>query len=261
MNPFAEAFEAAKTHARSSYPSESVGVVCDGIYVPLRNAAAPAEEHIEDDKNCPCQLCAFAVADDEYLNITTGRRVDMLIHSHPNGPLFPSEIDMAQQIAMDIPWGVVATDGERCSEPAVWGTKDIEPMIGREFMHGVSDCYSIIRDAFRLGKDALSEQDIDGWPYEPIELPEVPRGDGWWDQDGKDLYTDLFGKFGFKKIDASEARPGDVFLGSIHSKKLNHGGILVGNDLILHHIPQRLSRREPAGLWGRSADLWIRYDA
>jgi hypothetical protein len=45
----------------------------------------------------------------------------------------------------------------------------------------------------------------------------------------------------------------------IRSSKENHGGILVGNDLIVHHLPSRMSRREPAGLWGRQATRWLRY--
>ncbi|MBA8881734.1 Mov34/MPN/PAD-1 family protein [Phyllobacterium myrsinacearum] len=258
MNAFFEAFEAAKAHSRAEYPKESCGVIADGVYVPFENVALPEFEHVAEGK-CGCQLCSFVIDGEDYAARTAGKTVNYIVHSHPDGPRYPSKGDMEQQIATQVPWAIITTDGERVSDPTIWGEGQIAPMIGREFMHGVHDCYSIIRDTFRLGKDKLAEQDIE-WPFDPIELPEVPRDDAWWELEGEDLYTQLFSKFGFEVINMADARPGDVFLCAVgDSGKLNHGGVLLGNDCLLHHLPKRQSRRDPSGLWGRSADLWIRY--
>lgn len=182
-----------------------------------------------------------------------------VLHSHPGGPLFPSEADMRGQIASEVPWGIIPLDEDRIGDPIMWGDSlPIADVIGREFMHGVRDCYSLIRDCFRLGRDRLAAQGVADWPYEPIELEEIPRDDAWWDGD-QDLYGDNFARVGFRSVPLHEAMPGDVFLMSIRSPKANHGGLILPNNLILHHLPARLSRREPAGIWLRNATLILRW--
>lgn len=239
------AFEDAREHAREAYPQESVGVIVDGAYVRLKNIAADPEK-------------TFEVAGPEYLAATTGKRVDFLVHSHPNGPFYPSALDMQQQILMQVPWAIIACDQDgRVGEPIAWGDPlPPYPIIGREFMHGVTDCMSLIRDIFRQGRDELLKQDID-WPLPPIAFAECARNDAWWDSED-DLYIDNFAKWGF--VPVLEPRPGDVFLCTVgKTPKLNHGGVLLNNHLIAHHLPTRLSRREPAGMWGRQAKLWLRH--
>lgn len=260
-----ETIEAAKKHAVTEYPKESCGIVVGDQYLPAINQAKPIEEHVEGDRDCNCQLCSFVVDPNFYIDAEKKGEVRAVLHSHPKGPLFPSQADMEGQVATNVPWGIIALDEEngvyRTGEPLLWGDQlPIQPLIGRLFMHGVSDCYSLVRDTFRLGKDELRAQEIsDCWPFDPIVLPEVPRDDGWWEGD-QDLYTDGLKLHGFKPIEASEARPGDGFLAKIRSEKYNHAGLLVDDNLIIHHLPNRLSRREPSGIWGRAAALWVRYE-
>jgi proteasome lid subunit RPN8/RPN11 len=237
--------KAAQEHARSEFPKEACGLVVADTYFPCRNIAADPEQD-------------FAVHPQDYANAVKNGKLQMVIHSHPNGPLFPTRTDMEQQVKMKLPWAIVPLDEERIGAPIVWGADKRPAIIGREFVHGITDCYSLIRDVFAAGKDELAKQEID-WPLAPINLPEVPRDDEWWAQDDQDLYADHFEKFGFKKISFNEAQPGDVFLVKIKSDKINHGGVLLANNLIAQHFPGRLSRREPAGIWARYADLWIRY--
>jgi proteasome lid subunit RPN8/RPN11 len=243
---FHDAFEAAKKHARAEYPRESCGVIVDGVYVPCDNTHADPETH-------------FAIASDVYLRITTGRTVNFVVHSHPDGPLFPSALDMQTQIAMQVPWAIIALDEDRIAPPTVWGDPlEPQPIVGRQFMHGVTDCLSLIRDCYRLGKVELAKQGII-WPFDPLPFAECPRDDAWWDNGG-DLYVNNFAKWGFKPT--NDPKPGDVFFAAIgKSKILSHGGVLTGNDLICHHLPTKLSRREPAGIWGRAAAMWVRYAA
>lgn len=255
MTEFALAFEDAKEHAREVFPEESCGLIVAGRYIRCQNIAEPARNHIEEDENCACRLCAFEIDPKVYL--TYGDEIDMIVHSHPNGPLYPSRADMEGQLLTAKPWAIIALDEERVAvNPTIFGHK-IPPLLGREFMHGVTDCYAIIRDAYALGKDELAKQGINGWPHDPIALPEFPRTDAWWEGEG-DLYEENFRKAGFEEV-KDTPQPGDVFLMSIRSSKLNHGGLLVGDSLIVHHLPSRMSRREPAGLWGRQAAKWLRF--
>lgn len=256
--PFKTAFEDAKKHAREMYPEESCGLIVKGSYIACENMASSVELHV-DSPDCSCKRCSFMIDPAIYAGHSARSGIDMVVHSHPDGPYFPSKMDMESQAATAVPWAIVPLDEERSGDPVIWGDQlEIRPVLGREFMHGVTDCYSLIRDCFRLGKEGLDKQGVEGWPFPPITLVDQPRNDAWWAA-GEDLYEKNFLRAGFVAIDASEAQPGDVFLLNIRSKVSNHGGVLVGNDMILHHLPQRLSRRDPAGLWGRQATRWIRY--
>lgn len=247
-----EAVAAAKRHALEAYPQESVGFVLGDDYVRATNVHAnPTEE--------------FEVGAEEYLRaLADPRGLKAMLHSHPEGPLFPNEADMVGQISGDIVWGIIATDGERVSDPYLWGDAlPIAPLLGREFHHGISDCFSAFRDVFRLGAEGLDAQGIENaWPHGPITLREMPRNDGWWEPEngGQNLYQEFYEEWGFVKIDKTEARAGDGFLIDIGSKgTLNHIACLITNDTILHQLPQRLCRREPAGIWARAARMWVRY--
>lgn len=255
MLKYAKAYADARIHAREVYPEESCGLIVKGEYIRCDNIAKDPEFHEEDNKDCTCRLCSFEISPSVYAQHVND--VDVIVHSHPNGPHYPSKLDMEAQLQTGKEWAIIALDAERVStRPVCWGG-EIQPLLGREFMHGVTDCYSIIQDAFALGKDKLAEQGIHGWPYDPINLPHAPREDGWWEGEA-DLYIENFERAGFEIV-KGDPRPGDVFLTSVRSKKNNHGGILIGDGLIVHHLPERLSRREPAGLWGRSANIWLRH--
>lgn len=249
-----EAFEAAKQHARETYPEESCGLIVDGAYVPVPNIAADPSTHVTEG-DCTCRLCAFAMHPSTMVTYPNATHV---LHSHPDGQYWPSAADMRGQMASGLAWGVIALDIDRISDPVLWGNVPIPPIIGRTFLSGVTDCFSLMRDTFRLGKDKLAEQGID-WPLDPVEIADQPRDDAWWEM-GQNLYLDHFSERGFRQVKFEEARPADVFLCMIRSDRYNHGGLLLRNNLILHHLPGRLSRREPAGIWARHAGVWLRYE-
>lgn len=234
----------AQLHAREQFPKESCGLVVNGAYVPCENIARDP-------------LVDFEI--DPRVYAKHARKTTAVLHSHPNGPLFPTEMDMVGQLRTNKVWGIIALDDERIGDPVLWGGDlPIPAVIGREFMHGVTDCYALLRDMFRLGRDELAKQDLHDWPFPPIELPDYPRKDGWWLGDD-DFYEIEPPKLGFVEVPFEQVRPGDVFLTKIRSNKFNHAGMLVGGGLIVHHLPQRLSRREGASIWGRQAERWIRY--
>ena len=221
----------AEAHARSVFPNESVGFVVDGTYVPQKNVATDSENNF----TVPAQAL-----------LEQSGPVQGIIHSHPNGPNYPNKIDMQGQIDTDVPWGILPinkyeSSGEYVAQPILWwgDSLPIRPLIGRGFIHGVSDCYALIRDYYRteLG----------------ITIPDFPRDWGWWTK-GEKLYDMGFGQAGFVQVSMSDPKPGDVFLAAIRCKTPNHGGIWLGGPTseILHHLTSRnavditwLSRREP----------------
>ncbi len=236
---------AAQQHAREAYPNESCGVVVGGQYMRCRNVA---EDPTKD----------FAIHPQDYKNALLTRKLQAIVHSHPDGPLHPTKIDMINQMKTALPWAIIPLDGDRMGLPIIWGDDNaIPPLLGRQFVPGVTDCFALIRDIFRLGKEGCAAQGVE-WPLEPHLITEQPRDEGWW-ASGEDLYIDGMAGEGFTQVSRDEVRPGDVFLLKWKSEKYNHGGVLLTPDLIAQHFPERLSRREPAGAWARHADMWIRY--
>lgn len=250
------ALKAARAHALREYPKEACGLLVNGRYRPCVNYATDPERD-------------FVIPGEVFARLREqGREVQAVIHSHPNGPLFPSEADMQGQIDTDLPWVIVATDGKDCADPIIWGDGvDQGPLIGRPFRHGVTDCYELVRHTFALGREGLAAQDITKeWPLPPVQLRPQARADGWWDPKFEATNRDLYAAFesvGFREIPVSEVMPGDCFLVKLGPgvTQLNHGGVYLGSNLILHHLPTRVSRREPIGIWLRAVEKWLRHES
>jgi len=222
---------AIAAHALAEFPNEACGLIVDGAYLPCANAAGnPAVD--------------FRIPDAVY--DAHRDRVQAVVHSHPNGVPHPTCADMAGQLATDVPWVIVVTDGETVAEPIVWGADTPVPdLIGRNFVHGITDCYALIRDYFRATHS--------------ITLPEFPRDDSWW-ADGQNLYIEGFPQAGFVEVPRDGMRDGDVLLMKICADVPNHAGIVVrGGSLVLHHLQNRLSRREPLGPWLRCVTNVLRH--
>ncbi|EFD2662304.1 C40 family peptidase, partial [Escherichia coli] len=109
-------------------------------------------------------------------------------------------------------------------------------LIGRRFEHGVTDCYTLFRDAYHLAG---------------IEMPDFHREDDWW-RHGQNLYLDNLEATGLYQVPLSAAQPGDVLLCCFGSSVPNHAAIYCGDGELLHHIPEQLSKRE------RYTDKWQR---
>lgn len=253
---YSKAFDQAKDHARFTFPEEMCGFVIGGEFIAVKNNAADPSEHVEE--LCTCRLCTFVISAEDTIKLLP--QAQMVLHSHPNGNAFPSKMDMEGQMLTGVPWGLVSLDEDRIGNFEIWGDSlEIAPLLGRNFTHGIRDCYSLIRDTFRTGKDKLKQMEITSdWPFDPITLINKPRGDGWWAGED-DFYSAHFREAGFVEISREDARAGDCFMLKFRSEKFNHAGVLISNDLVMHHLPNRLSRREPAGAWARAAERWLRY--
>ncbi|MBC7198134.1 MAG: C40 family peptidase [Pseudomonas balearica] len=231
-------FDQIKAQAIEAFPREAVWLITKGGCQQVENVH-------EDPENF------FSISE-------AGARRAMsagllaVVHSHPSNIAAPSAADMQGQINTAVPWGIVATDGVVCSDSVWWGPGvEMQPLIGRGFRHGTADCYSLIRDYYRLKRG--------------VTLQEFPRDWLWWEA-GETHFVDGFPRAGFVRIDEDDARPGDVWLAQIRSDTPNHGGILLEDELILHQpggkVPVELSKlsvREPVFRYRRHITHWLRY--
>lgn len=230
-----------KKHAREDYPNEACGLILK------------SKGYVRCDNIHTCPRESFRI--DPKVIIEHGDDILCVVHSHPDGPDYPSEADMGTQIAMGVPWGICTVYESACFEPFFFGDgADKQPLVGRGFRHGVSDCYSLIRDYY---EEEFNEH-----------LPEIKREWEWW-RNGGDLYQDFLESAGFEYVNVgNNPRKGDICFFAIKSDVPNHAGIYLGNGLVLHHLSGRagsdmnaLSRREPILRWMDSCVFWARYKA
>lgn len=202
----------------AAYPREACGLIVGDIYIPIDNMSARPDDGFV---MCPIQLSEAL----ERFEPTA------IFHSHPDDTARPSQHDLARIDRADtpLPWVIMS-----------WPEYDITitypqapaKLIGREFVHGVQDCYTLIQDFYsaKLG----------------ITLSQYHRDDEWWEK-GQDLYLDNYKDEGFYEVPLSDIQYGDFILMQVESNTVNHAAIYIGDGQILHHIYGRLSKR---GIYG-----------
>ena len=236
MTPSKGLLEAVRKHAREAHPNESCGVVVvqkgRRRYIPCRNVSATPKE-------------AFEVHPEDYAAAEDKGEVVLIVHSHPDSKNAEPSLDDIQGCnAVNVPWLIVNFPGEdwRVIQPLV-GT---QPLVGREFIFGVQDCYSIVRDWYKQVKD--------------IELKDFPRQDKFWER-GENLYLNHLPETGFRRV-YGEPQVGDVLLMQVGADLPNHGAIYLGEDIILHHMHGRLSSREIyGGYWKKHTTHIMRHES
>ncbi|EPP8853274.1 phage minor tail protein L [Escherichia coli] len=171
----------------------------------------------------------FRMSPEDWLRAEMQGEIVALVHSHPGGLPWLSEADRRLQVQSDLPWWLVCR-GE------IHKFRSVPHLTGRRFEHGVTDCYTLFRDAYHLAG---------------IEMPDFHRGDDWW-RHGQNLYLDNLEATGLYQVPLSAAQPGDVLLCCFGSSVPNHAAIYCGDGELLHHIPEQLSKRE------RYTDKWQR---
>ncbi|MFP3432090.1 C40 family peptidase [Paraburkholderia sp. SIMBA_061] len=234
--------DAIRDHAIRAYPRECCGLVVAvgdrDRYVECTNAATGTDH--------------FILPAAEYAAAETLGDIVMVVHSHPDAPCDPSEADRVACEASGLPWMIVEVRRGDNGAVNIRGMSNIEPagfsvpLIGRSFAHGVLDCYTLVRDWYRVERG--------------IVLRDFTRSDNWWNE-GADLYMENYGAAGFRRlVDGDPLEAGDVILMQIRADVANHAGIYIGNGLMLHHRYGRLSNREVyGGYWLENTRAVLRY--
>lgn len=228
-----EVINAAYRHAQATAPKECCGLVIvkdnKQLYKECTNISSVIDEFII----CPQD---YAKYEDE--GIIVG-----IVHSHYGTPPEPSQADLVGCERSKLPWLIInfPVGNYKIIEP----TGYIAPLEGRQFLHGVFDCYSIIKDYY---KQILN-----------IDLPEFSRKQEWW-LSGDNLYLDNFEKAGFVEVDVNNLEEHDGIIMQCRSPVPNHAAVYLGNNVILQHLTERLSGKDIyGGYWQKSTVKAVRY--
>jgi proteasome lid subunit RPN8/RPN11 len=224
-------------HAAAEQPRECCGLIVrvadDGIlrYLAARNIFVG---RAGQDR--------FSLDPDDYAAAEDTGTVLAVVHSHPNASANPSMADRVGCEKSGLPWVVVGWPSGVMKELAPEGWQ--APYKGREFAHGVLDCYTLIQDWY--------------WRELHLTLPDFEREDDWWLK-GQDLYMQGFAEAGFVQVQGQPQRH-DVVLMQVASAKANHGAIYLGGDKLLHHLWARLSCEDVyGGYWLRHTGVLLRH--
>lgn len=164
------------------------------------------------------------------------RRPALFLHSHPNGDPSPSDRDTESQIATGWTWGIVAVHANLVgvydvSYPEIWGPeKPVEPLLGRSYLWGVRDCWTLCADFY-----GASGRILDPIPRvrEPGNHHQLERG--------RDPFRYWPPRLGFVRVDRHQRQPDDLAIMFWKSPIANHCAIYRGEGRYLHQLENRHS--------------------
>ena len=223
-------------HAKEDFPKESCGLIAvvkgRNRYFPCKNIATTPSEH-------------FVLDPDDYIAAEEKGQVVSVVHSHPKTNHAPSPADRVACEKSGLTWHVVNPQTE------LWGYCEPEGFeleyVGRDFSHGIVDCYGLVRDFYKREFD--------------IALRDYERRDGWWNN-GQNLYLDNFGNEGFSVIDLEQIKYGDLILMCLEAPVPNHCAVYIGEGQVLHHVMHRLSSRDVyGGYYQRATAKILRHES
>lgn len=231
-----------KAHAVAEYPREACGVVAvikgREQFLPCRNLSNEANDSFQLDP------ADYAAAEDL-------GEIIAIAHSHPDMSSRASMCDLTSCETTNLPWYIVSVSSDNEAAEVRAGDVNriapagyVAPLVGRQFYHGVLDCYTLIRDWY---KQELS-----------IELPDYHRESEWWEK-GADLYMDNIVSADCRPIIGTPQR-GDIILMQVRAKVANHAAVYLGDGEMLHHLYGRLSSRDVyGGYWAEVTRVILRH--
>lgn len=221
--------------AKERYPNEMCGVLTlDGAFIETKNTHPTPSE-------------CFRIDARDLYNLSNEHTVTAIVHSHPKTSAVPSDKDMLSMHTHDLPFVIVGEHGD-----VVTHYPKQAPLLRRPYVHGLYDCFSIVRDYYarELG----------------IQINDYERSQHWYeDATHQDLYAENFKAEGFVVVPngKNNLQRHDVLLCRLgNSHFINHALIYLGDDAsltseetdefvgkpaVLHHNEDELSKRSVLG--------------
>lgn len=231
FQPTSEQLAAALAHAAECDPLESCGVIANERYWPLQNTATAHDAFVMDMRG--------------YIAVAKQHKVAAIVHSHVYRPPIASDGDRAMCEKTNLPWLIVSwpLGTHAVIEPCGYRA----PLVGRQWAWGSHDCYGLIRDGF---------EDHTG-----ILIPDYPREWLWW-AEGGNIIADQFVEAGFVRLPPETPfQHCDVVGMKLRSPVVNHLGLFLAPDIMLHQLMGRMSVREPyGGIYRYATVLHLRHE-
>jgi proteasome lid subunit RPN8/RPN11 len=213
-----------KLHAEESAPVECCGIIATSG----KRQRVVRSENMMDEEN----RRHFFRVDEKLIREVedSGETIAAYYHSHYGRTAEPSIGDIAGCESCETPFLIYAlpNDEWRWLEPTGYEV----PLLGRPFIPGILDCFTIVRDYYRqkLG----------------IRFPNYYRTDDWHkitdrNHEYFNHYEKCAAKAGFFKT-TTALRLHDCILTRLNSEVSNHCLIWLGDGKVLHHPPRLLSQ-------------------
>ena len=230
FEPSIGALSAALLHAQESNPLEACGVIADGDYYPLINKATDHDTFVMDERG--------------YIEVASEHTVEAICHSHVYQPPVASDGDRAMCEKLGLPWLIMSWPTGKYSVIRPSGFR--APLVGRQWAWGTHDCFGLIKDGFE--------------DYAGIRLPDFQRDWMWWNS-GQNLIAEQYEQAGFVRLPQDGIPQHCDLIGmQINAPVVNHLGLFLHPDVILHQMMGRLSVRETyGGMYAHCTVLHLRH--
>lgn len=222
------------------FPQEAVIAITEDNAIALVNIHDKPEEHFKVDPEIFFSYNPIALVHSHPVPEGTNKSYDGITFYDPRSA---SGADLTTQQQLDIPFGICAYDGINFEE-VVWFPDVTSPLIGMPYIHGITDCYRILRAYY--------------WQTYKIMLMDYPRTFNWWNEE-QNLYADNFSKEGFYEVREQDLVVGDIMFMKIHTPIEGHAAVYIGNGKIIHHFNNRLSNEDDLGRWRKKISRFLHH--